>query len=57
MRFPLFLTFYLGFINPAFANSETYLIDKLADGFLNYILDGIKRNGFISRDDPTISLN
>ena len=57
MRSLLFLTLFFGFSGPAIANSEVFKIDVSAESYRNYILSGTDRNGSISGDDPTVTLN
>ena len=57
MRFLLFLPLLLGFSRPAIADVETFKIDVSAEGYRNYILSGTDRNGSVTGNDPTVSLN
>ena len=57
MRSFLFLSLLFGFSVPAIAQAETYSIDVSAEGYRNYILIGTDRNGSVSGNDPTITVN
>ena len=53
----LLLPSLLGFSTPAFAESKTYFIDVSAEDYRNYILNGTDRNGSVSGNDPTVTVN
>ena len=57
MRFILFLTLLLGFSRTALADSEIFKIDVTAEGYRNYFLSGTDRNGSVSGNDPTVTVN
>ena len=57
MRSLLFLPFLFGFSGPAFADSEVFKLDVSAESYRNYILSGTDRNGSVSGEDPTVTLN
>ncbi len=57
MRSLLFLPLLFGFSGPAIADSEVFKIDVSAESYRNYILSGTDRNGSVSGDDPTVTLN
>ena len=57
MRSLLFLPLLFGFSGPAIADSEVFKIDVSAESYRNYILSGTDRNGSISGEDPTVTLN
>tara|TARA_B100000482_G_scaffold44955_1_gene29370 strand:- start:354 stop:758 length:405 start_codon:yes stop_codon:yes gene_type:complete len=57
MRFLLFLPLLLGFSEPTLADSEIYKIDVSAESYRNYILSGTDRNGSVSGNDPTVTIN
>ena len=57
MRSLLFLHLLFGFLGPAIADSEVYKIDVSAESYRNYILSGTDRNGFVSGNDPTVTIN
>ena len=50
---PLLLVFSL----PAFAESKTYKINVSSADYRNYILSGTDRNGSVTGNDPTITVN
>ena len=55
---PLFLLpLLIGFSGSAFADSETFKIGVSADGYRDYILSGTDRNGSVSGNDPTVTVN
>ena len=56
MRF-LFLPVLIGFSGSTFADSETFKIDVSAEGYGDYILSGTDRNGSVSGNDPTLTVN
>ena len=51
--FPLILSFSL----PAIADSKSYKISVSAEDYRNYILNGTDRNGSVSGNDPTVTVN
>ena len=51
--FPLLLSFSV----PVIAESKTYEINVSAEDYRNYILSGTDRNGSITGNDPTITVN
>ena len=57
MRSLLFLPLLIGFSGPAIVDSEVYKIDVSAESYRNYILSGTDRNGSVSGEDPTVTLN
>ncbi len=57
MRSLLFLPLLFCFSGPAIADSEVYKIDVSAESYRNYILSGTDRNGSVSGEDPTVTLN
>ena len=57
MRFLLFLPLLFGSSGPAIADSEVFKIDVSAESYRNYILSGTDRNGSVSGEDPTVTLN
>ena len=57
MRSLLFLPFLFSFTGPAIADSEVFKIDVSAESYRNYILSGTDRNGSVSGDDPTVTVN
>lgn len=57
MRSLLLLPLLLGFSFPANAKSETYFIDVSAESIENYILSGKDKNGSVSGNDPTVTVN
>ena len=57
MRSLLLLPLLLSFSVPAIAESESFNIDVKAENFRNYILNGTDRNGSLSGNDPTITVN
>jgi len=57
MRSLLFLPLLFGFSGPAIADSEVFKIDVSAESYRNYILSGTDRNGSVSGEDPTVTLN
>jgi len=50
---PLILSFSL----PAIAESKSYKINVSAEDYRNYILNGTDRNGSVSGNDPTVTVN
>ena len=52
-----FLPLLLGFSSSAFADTKTFKIDVSAESYRNYILSGNDRNGSVSGNDPTVTLN
>ena len=57
MRSLLFLSLLFGFSGPAIADSEVFKIDVSAESYRNYILSGTDRNGSVSGEDPTVTVN
>ena len=57
MRSLLFLPLLFGSSGPAIADSVVYKIDVSAESYRNYILSGTDRNGSVSGEDPTVTLN
>ena len=57
MRSLLFLHLLIGFAGPAIAGLEVFKIDVSAESYRNYILSGTDRNGSVSGDDPTVTVN
>ena len=51
------LTLLLGFSVPAIAESKTYTINVSAEDYRNYILNGTDRNGSVSGNNVTVTLN
>ena len=51
------LSLLLGFSVPAIAESKTYNINVSAEDYRNYILSGTDRNGSVTGNDPTITIN
>ena len=51
------LPMILGLSGSAFADSETFKIDVSAEGYRDYILSGTDRNGSVSGNDPTVTVN
>jgi len=57
MRSLFLLPLLIGFSGSAFADSQTFKIDVSAEGHRDYILSGTDRNGSISGNDPTVTVN
>ena len=57
MRSLFLLPLLLGFSVPVIAESKTYKINVSAEDYRNYILSGTDRNGSVSGNDPTITIN
>lgn len=57
MRSLLFLPLLFGFSGPAIADSKVFKIDVSAESYRNYILSGTDRNGYVSGEDPTVTVN
>ncbi len=57
MRSLLFLPLLFGFSGPVISDSEVFKIDVSAESYRNYILSGTDRNGSVSGEDPTVTLN
>ena len=57
MRTFFLLPLLLGFSVPVIAESKTYEINVSAEDYRNYILSGTDRNGSITGNDPTITVN
>ena len=57
MRSLLLLPLLLVFSVPAIAESESFNIDVKAENYRNYILNGTDRNGSVSGEDPTVTVN
>ena len=47
----------IGFSGSAFADSETFKLDISAEGYLDHISNGTDRNGAVSENDPTVTVN
>ena len=56
MRSLFLLPLFLGFSEPAFADSETFKIDVSAESYRNYILSGSDRNGSLRGMIPQLLL-
>ena len=57
MRSLFLLPLLLVFSVPAIAKSKTYKINVSAQDYRNYILNGTDRNGSLSGNDPTVTVN
>ena len=57
MRSLFLLPLLLGSSLQAIAESKTYKINVSAEDYRNYILSGTDRNGSVSGNDPTITIN
>ena len=57
MRSLFLLPLLLGFSVPDIAESKTYTINVSAEDYRNYILNGTDRNGSVSGNDPTVTVN
>ena len=57
MRSLFIFPLLLGFSFPANANSETYSINVSAESINNFILIGKDKNGSVSGNDPTVTVN
>ena len=57
MRLFLLFPLLLGFSAPAIADSETFNISVSAESYKNYILRGTDRNGSVSGNDPTVTVD
>ena len=57
MRYLFLLPLLFGFSVPAIAESKTYKINVSSEDYRNYILDGTDRNGSVSGNDPTVTVN
>ena len=57
MRYLFLLPLLLGYSVPAIAESKTYIINVSAEDYRNYILNGTDRNGSVSGNDPTVTVN
>ena len=57
MRSLFLLPLLMGFSGSAFAGSEIFNIDVSAEGYRDYILSGADRNGSVSGNDPTVTVN
>ena len=57
MRSLFLLPLLIGFSGSTFADSETFKIDVSAEGYRDYILRGTDRNGSVSGNDPTLTVN
>ena len=57
MRYLFLFPLLLGFSVPAIAESKTYKINVSAENYRNYILNGTDRNGSVSGNDPTVTVN
>ena len=57
MRAFLLFPLLIGFSAPAIEDSEIFKIDVSADSYRDYILRGTDRNGSVSGNDPTVTVN
>ena len=57
MRSLFLLPLILSFSLPAIAQSKSYKINVSAEDNRNYILNGTDRNGSVSGNDPTVTVN
>ena len=57
MRSLFLLPLLIGFSGSTLADSETFKIDVSAGGYRDYILSGTDRNGSVSGNDPTVTVN
>ena len=57
MRYLFLLPLLFGFSVPAIAESKTYKINVSSEDYRNYILNGTDRNGSVSGNDPTVTVN
>ena len=57
MRSLFLLPLLFGFSVPAIAESKTHTINVSAKDYRNYILNGTDRNGSVSGNDPTVTVN
>ena len=57
MRSLFLLPLILNFSLPAIADSKSYKISVSAEDYRNYILNGTDRNGSVSGNDPTVTVN
>ena len=57
MRSLFLLPLLLGFSVPAIAESKMYIINVSAEDYRNYIINGFDRNGSVSGNDPTVTVN
>ena len=57
MRSLFLLPLILSFSLPAIADSKSYKISVSAEDYRNYILNGTDRNGSVSGNDPTVTVN
>ena len=57
MRSIFLLPLLIGFSGSAFADSKTFKINVSAESYRDYILSGTDRNGSVSGNDPTITVN
>ena len=57
MRSLLLLPLLLGFSFPANVKSESYYFDVSAESIENYILSGKDKNGSVTGNDPTVTVN
>ena len=57
MRSLSFLPLLFCLSGPAIADPEVFKIDVSAESYRNYILSGTDRNGSVSGEDPTVTLN
>ena len=57
MRSLLILPLLLGFSFPVNVQSETYYIEVSVESINNYILSGKDKNGSVSGNDPTVTVN
>ena len=52
-----FLPLLFSFSNPALADTKTFKINVSAESYRNYILSGMDRNGSVSGNDPSVTIN
>ena len=57
MRSLLLLPLLLVISEPAIADSEIYKIEVSAESYRNYFMSGTDRNGSVSGNDPTVTIN
>ena len=57
MRSIFLLPLLIGFSGSAFADSKIFKINVSAESYRDYILSGTDRNGSVSGNDPTVTIN
>ncbi len=57
MRSFLFISLLFGFSGPAITDPEVFKIDVSAESYRDYIQSGTDRNGFVSGNDPPVTVN